>query len=327
LQISVLEDTKKKLRIDHEKLQGEYHVMSLQMDIQNKLLVETRHTSKHTNQLRVVIKDHEATIKEKVKSLHAIERELEHHKLLLQAQIRRQATLRLHAPVDEDPLPELGTLAARADVDRWIEKLQERLRKETPIIQDSRSRESNQVLLANLRQEIDFYVREIIYYKLDIRGYKSDIKKLNKITAQMGSHGSRVSDLDSETSSIQPAATPSRPCFGGTTPERGTPDALSAMLASPTSDMVSFNHSITPPPSGSVAAPKAMQLNDKRAFPRLKLQSPTTLQAPTRGMRPDIMTTAEHSRGPNMDTDARFLPNGMEPTVCDPVAFQSIVTF
>jgi hypothetical protein len=84
--------------------------------------------------------------------------------------------------------------------------------------------------LANLRDEIDFYVREIILYKLDIRGYKSDIKKLKRITTQMSSYGSRASDLDSETSSLRPAATPSQARSACLTPDLGSSDIPSPIL-------------------------------------------------------------------------------------------------
>jgi hypothetical protein len=331
--ISELESAKEQLQMDYQKLLDEHHTLSLQMEIQNELLQESRRTSEHVDQLRVAVKDREATIQDKVKSLQTIERELEHHKLLLQAQIRRHATLRLHTPVDEDPLPGLGELTKRADIDRWIEKLQARLKKETTKIKDQRPHQSNQVLVANLRQEIDFYVREIIYYKLDIRGYKSDIKKLNKITAQMGGHGSRASDLDSDTSSPRPAGTPFQTCSSSTVPKLGTSDVLSTVMIDPTSGVVEVNHLITSPPSsGSAAASKSpwvtntIKSSSGQALSYLELQSPMTPQPPTRGMLLDGMTGAEHLRGLKIEPDGRLLLEGTESTVCERVATQSITT-
>jgi myosin heavy subunit len=331
--ISELESAKKRLQMDQEKLLGEHHTLSLQIEIQNELLEESRHTSEHMDQLRALVKSREATIKDKVKALQVIERELDHHKLLLQAQIRRHATLRLHAPVDEDPLPGLGVLTKRADVDRWIEKLQVRLKKETPMIKDQRPHQSNQVLVANLRQEIDFYIREIIYYKLDIRGYKSDIKKLNKITAQMGGHGSRTSDLDSDTSSPRPAATPFQTCSSSTALTLGTSDVLSTVLIDPTSGVIEVKNPITPPPSSdSAAASKspwvadAMKPSSGQALSHQDLQSPMTPQTPTRGMLLDVMAEAGHSRDLKIEPGVGPLLRDKELTVCERVASRSITT-
>ncbi|EAT78122.2 hypothetical protein SNOG_14582 [Parastagonospora nodorum SN15] len=125
-------------------------------------------------------------------NIRALERQLEYHKLLLQAQIRRHATMTLHAATSDNPLPELSKLTKREDIDRWIEQLQERLKKEKLMAIEHRTLDPIEARVADLRQEIDFYVREIIYYKLDIRGYKGDIRKLKKVTAQLSSFASRA---------------------------------------------------------------------------------------------------------------------------------------
>jgi hypothetical protein len=80
-----------------------------------------------------------------------------------------------------------------------------------------------------LRQEIDFYVREIILFKLDIKGYKSDIRKLRKITAHMEAFG-RTSDLESEVCSLRPTATPAHSQFTPTTPDLGTTNTASPVI-------------------------------------------------------------------------------------------------
>ncbi|KAF1355728.1 hypothetical protein EJ07DRAFT_131691, partial [Lizonia empirigonia] len=127
-----------------------------------------------------------STSKEKL--VRDVERQLEHHKLLLQAEIRKHATMARYLADESNPLPDLSALVTKKDIDRWIQKLNQRLRKAKPMSPAKRPSTAVEAHIEDLRNEIDFYVREIIYYKLDIRGYKSDIKKLNRITAQLGSY-------------------------------------------------------------------------------------------------------------------------------------------
>jgi hypothetical protein len=260
--------------------------MALQMDIQSDLLKRTRRTDSHIEQLRAAVVDREAIIIKKEKSIRAVERQLEHHKLLLQAQIRRHAIMTLHSAVDSDPLPNLSTLTTRTDIDKWIEKLQERLQEEKSMISGKEIHHPDGAHVTNLRQEIDFYVREIIYYKLDIRGYKTDIKKLKKITAQLSSYGARASDLESDTSSLRPATTPSQPRYTPVTPELDSSCAPSPVLIGPISRAVSMNRPLTPPPSGSSYPTTTMNMavktrsSTKRVAPQRDYYVPQTHQTP-----------------------------------------------
>ena len=313
-QISELEAVKEQLRQKHDQLEQDHKALNLQMDIQNELLRKTRRTDKHIEQLRTAVIDRETIIGEKERSIRAVERQLEYHKLLLQSEIRRHATLTLYAAVDNDPLPELGTLVAKKDIDRWIESLHQRLEREKAAShgKEAVDRDSNEAHVNNLRQEIDFYVREIIYYKLDIRGYKSDIRKLKKITAQLSSHG-RASDLESDTSSLRPPATPVRA-------RCGTSDVPSPTMAAPTSETIAIDHPVTQPPlSGSAttfgtttsatgAASSSKQAERKQGSEPL---------APTR--RTSVNTANEMDcidPGVSPSSVLRLSPERMKPTVC-----------
>ncbi|KAH7085521.1 hypothetical protein BKA63DRAFT_499767 [Paraphoma chrysanthemicola] len=228
--ISGLEADREQLLQRQGQLERDQKALGLQMDIQNDLMRKTGQSDSHIHELRTAVMDRETIIDEKEKSVHLLKKQLEQHKLLLHAQIRRNATVTLHAATEQDALPDLSTLAKRKDIDKWVEGLQVRLRKEKGSSRSNMSIDSREATLIDLRDEIDFYVREIILYKLDIRGYKSDIKKLKRITAQMSSYGSRVSDLDSETSSLRPAATPNQAPFSPFTPELGSSDVPSPSL-------------------------------------------------------------------------------------------------
>lgn len=251
-QTSELEMVKEELRKKYERLEQDHQALNLQMDIQNDLLRKTRRTDKHIEQLRAAVIDRETIIGEKETSIRAIEKQLEYHKLLLQSQIRRHAVLTLHDSVKQDTLPDLEELVARKDIDRWIERLHQRLKQEQAANHDKDPINPAEAQLAGLREEIDFYVREIIFYKLDIRGYKSDIKKLKKITTQLSSHGSRTSDLESDTSSLRPPVTPNRSRFPSATSELGaTETPLRAQVAS-TSEPTSMASPITAQPGPEV---------------------------------------------------------------------------
>jgi hypothetical protein len=261
MQISELEKDREQFRRKQDHFEQEQNAMNLQMGIQNQLLMKTRQTDEHIEQLRAIVMDREVIIGEKEKSIRNIGRQLEQYKLLLQAQIRRYATMT--ATGADDALPELDTLASRTDIDSWIEKLQVRLQKERSSITGNEPLDPREAQIANLRREIDFYVREIIYYKLDIRGYKSDIKKLKKVTAQLGTYGNRAVDFESDTSSLRQVATPNG-----------------------FSETILVDRPLTPPPSGPLIASnnsrvaRGISQTNKRMPQNLNLQFPTTPQTP-----------------------------------------------
>ncbi|CAO2656324.1 Nn.00g051270.m01.CDS01 [Neocucurbitaria sp. VM-36] len=277
--ITELEADLGQLRTRHSQLQQEHNETALRLDIQSELLRKTRHTDSHIEQLRTAIIDREAIIGEKEKSIRAVERQLEHHKLLLQAEIRRHAAMKLHVSVEDDPLPELTSLAAKGDIDKWIDKLHQRLKREQQTSDEGRSIGSTDAQVASLRQEIDFYIREIIYYKLDIKGYKSDIRKLKRATAQLSSYG----DLESDTSSLRPATTPSRPRFTSATPELGASGTTSPTLMGLAS-AIAVNRPVTPPPSGSTHIAGFSPIDRPKPTNKpaaLDLRAPMTPQTPT----------------------------------------------
>ncbi|UPX19603.1 uncharacterized protein EKO05_0009861 [Ascochyta rabiei] len=241
--------------LDHVNRQ--YDEINLQLEIQNKLLGKTKETDEQIEQLRAAIMKREAVIGDKEKSIRAIERQLEHHQLLLQAEIRKHATMSRHLGDESNPLPELTALATKKDIDRWIQKLNQRLQKAKSMSPAKEPATAVEAHVEDLRNEIDFYVREIVYYKLDIRGYKSDIKKLNKITAQLGSYGNRASDLESETSSLRPAPTPNRARFLSTTPELKSPGYSSPALIGSAQTIIGPACALTPPPSMATDSPSS----------------------------------------------------------------------
>lgn len=322
-EVQEVERSKEELQHKHDHIEQEQRALTLQMDIQNDLLKKTRRTDAHIEQLRTAIIDRETIINEKERSIRAVERQLEYHKLLLQAQIRRHATMTLHAVTNDNPLPELSKLATRADIDKWIERLKERLRKEKPLASVNRSTDLKEARIADLRQEIDFYVREIIYYKLDIRGYKSDIKKLKKITTQLSSFGSRTSDFESDTSSLRPAATPSHTPFSAATPELGTSD--SPALSDADYKSPSVNRPMTPPLSDLVCTSKApyaavdVTTAGQQVPLHLNPQAPMTPQTPTRKTDVDAAGEAERCA-------SEALLAKRKPTVCDLTVYATLVT-
>lgn len=252
--IADLEGDSNLLRQMLEQVNHQCDEINLQLDIQNELLGKSKETDAQIKQLRTAVLERETVIGEKEKSVRAMERQLEHHKLLLQAEIRKHATTSRYFTDEANPLPELTALATKKDIDRWIQKLNQRLRKAKPLTPVKAPMTETEALFEDLRNEIDFYVREIIYYKLDIRGYKSDIKKLNKITAQLGSYGNRASDLDSDTSSLRPAPTPSRARFLATTPElKGSRQPSPALANNVTANMGS-SRALTPPLSSAAGS-------------------------------------------------------------------------
>ncbi|KAI4624359.1 uncharacterized protein J4E87_005860 [Alternaria ethzedia] len=209
--IAKLEKEREQLRRAHSELEQEHKTTASRSG--------THHPDTHMERLRAAILNRESVIEEKDRVICTVERQLEHHKLLLQAEIRRHAAMKLHmAGEGEDSWPELASIARREDIDRWMDRLHERLRREQSKQKGKALADTPDVQMESLRQEIDFYVREIILFKLDIKGYKSDIRKLKKITAQMEAYG-RTSDLESEACSPRPTATPIPSYFPPITPE------------------------------------------------------------------------------------------------------------
>lgn len=255
--ISDLEGDSAQLRQMLDQANHQCVKLNLQLDIQNELLGRIKQTDKDIEQLRTAIIDRDAIIGEKERAVRAVERQLEHHKLLLQAEIRKHATTTRYLANEIDPLPDLIALAKEKDIDRWIQKLNQRLQKEKSTSSAKEPTTAVEAHVENLKNEIGFYVREIIYYKLDIRGYKSDIKKLKKITAQLGSHGNKISDLDSDTSSLRPAPTPSRARFVSMTPELKGSEHPSPVLTCPIATNMGTACALTPPPSTSAGSPNA----------------------------------------------------------------------
>ncbi|KAF3005191.1 hypothetical protein E8E13_010723 [Curvularia kusanoi] len=281
--IADLEENGNQLRQMLDQVNQQYDEMSLQFDIHTELLGKVKESDAQLQQLRAAVLDRESVIAEKEKSVRAVERQLEHHKLLLQAEIRKHATTSRYLSNDSNPLPELTALATQKDIDKWIEKLNQRLRKTKPTGSSKATTTVSEAHIEDLRSEIDFYVREIIYYKLDIRGYKSDIKKLNKIMAQLGNCGNR-SDLDSDTSSLRPAPTP-RSRFTSMTPEselRGSERSSSAMNGRVSASMGSAR--VLTPPLSTTADSRSNSLTGTTsdALEEAASRIPITSQTPTK---------------------------------------------
>jgi hypothetical protein len=273
-----LEDDRDELRERMTQLARERESFVLQSDIQNDLLRKSQRADTHIERLRAAVIDRESIIQEKVRALSAVEGQLEQHKLLLQAEIRRHAAMRLHATVEDDPLPELTSLAKKEDIDRWIDRLNERLRKEQGKDRRGDVTEASDSQAESLREEIDFYIREIIYFKLDIKGYKSDIRKLKKLTTRMSSYGSRASDLESETSSFP----------SGSRLALGTLDLRASNTNSSTigGSVIAEEWFGTPSPSApqpqsSRTSTTPTKPSDKFTSQQLRLDSPTIPQTST----------------------------------------------
>ncbi|KAF1843913.1 uncharacterized protein K460DRAFT_153963 [Cucurbitaria berberidis CBS 394.84] len=314
--IAELEVDLGQLRMKHGQLEQEHNETSLQLDIQNRLLRETQQTDTHIEQLRTAIIDREAIIGEKEKSIRAVERQLEHHKLLLRAEIRRHTAMKLHIAVEDDPLPELTSLAGKGDIDRWIDKLNQRLKKEQQTSERGDLTTTSEAQIESLRQEIDFYIREMIYYKLDIKGYKSDIRKLKRITAQTSNYG----DPESDTSSLRPANTPNRPRFAFATPELGASGTTSPILMG-VSVTLPVNRPITPPMSSPAGISPITRSNptQKRVPQQLDLNAPMTPQTPTRKPGYNLANEADNmDPGISPRSVARLSPERRKPTPPSP---------
>jgi hypothetical protein len=284
--IADLEGDSNLLRQMLEQVNHQCDEINLQLEIQDELLRKSKETDVQFEQLRTAVLEREAVISEKEKSVRAVERQLEHHKLLLQAEIRKHATTSRYLTDEANPLPDMTALATKKDIDRWIQKLNQRLRKAKPMTPVKAPMTETEALFEDLRNEIDFYVREIIYYKLDIRGYKSDIKKLNKITAQLGSYGNRASDLESDTSSLRPAPTPSRTRFLAATPEMKSSRHPSPALTSNVTANVGSSRALTPPLSSGAGSlknsPTQESQHGKYAYEEAASRVPILPQTPTK---------------------------------------------
>lgn len=296
------------LRHDYDELVREHKEMGLQLDIQERLLKKSTQTDVHIEQLRTAIIDRETIIGEKDKALRMAERQLEHHKLLLHAEIRRHATMSLLADARDDPLPDLTSLASTEDITRWISRLRARLRKERLEAGGKMPLEENEMQVENLKQEIDFYVREIIYYKLDIKGYKSDIKKLKHIATRMGSYGSRASDISADT--------PTRARFSSGTPGPGISNTPSPISTGPISASVPIGRPITPP---TLLTPNLSPSDTtKPAFSAYKpdVAMPMTPQTPPRRAGINLANEADNvDPGISPRSVARLSPERRKPTV------------
>jgi hypothetical protein len=312
-----LKQENKRLRHEYELLEREHQAMSLQVDIQGQLLKKTKDADAHIEELRTAIIDRESIIGEKSKSLRMAERQLEHHKLLLHAEIRRHAALSTSADVPTDPLPDLSTLASKEEVDRWIGRLQSRLKKEDD--QHPSMDQSGSTSADNLKREVDFYVREIIYYKLDIKGYKSDIKKLKNMATKMGTYGSRASDLESPTPSLSRFLSEANQ-------QRGFSNTSSPTFNGPVS--ASFGRSVTPPPATPITpdpSPTIVKpVTEKKKHRPHALMSPTlpyTPRTPTRVSGFNTTNEVDNVQpGISPQSVARLSPERRKPTVRDSTA-------
>jgi hypothetical protein len=303
LHISELHADREYLRQRHGELEQERDGANLELEIQNSLMGRTQQMDRYVEQLRTAIIDREAIIGEKERLMCAIEKQLEHHKLLLQAEIRKHGAMLRHNYIKQEPLPELGTLATKKDIDRWMQKLNQRLKSEKPVNEANRPMGAVEGQLQDLQDEVEFYVREIIYYKLDIRGYKSDIRKLKKATG----HGNKASDLESDTSSLRPTTATSYTRYPSPTPELGTLHVLSP-------GSVSSGRSgrpITPlqmPPPGSTITPGHSPLDSTKPAKdyfghEYEQRVPMTPQSMGRN---SISNSADDTEGITPKTSPRF---------------------
>ena len=279
LYIAELEKERQQLRQTHIRLERDHNKIAIHSEIQDQS-PEARRTDTYMEQLRNAVLNRESLIEEKDRDLRAVERQLEHHKLLLQAEIRRHAAMKLHMATEDDSLPELTSLARREDIDRWMNRLHERLRREQSKKKGKTLTDTPDVQMESMQNEIDFYVREIILFKLDIKGYKSDIRKLKKITAQMEAYG-RTGELESETCSLRQTATSVRSQFAPPTPElssTASPVMDNKHTRTTTDDL--GEGSVTPSPS----AP-SRNLDYVATVPRnsRELDIPTTLHETAHG--------------------------------------------
>jgi hypothetical protein len=289
-------------RLQDQVREKDVHIAQLEEDRallqqrETNLLRRTRRTDRHVERLRTAIIDREGMIEEKKKTILAVERQLDYHRLLLQAEIRRNAAVKLHLAAEDNSLPELISLAKREDIDKWISKLNERLEREYPSGETGTPADTPEARMEDLSKEINFYVREIIYFKLDIKGYKSDIRKLKR-TAQLG-------DNDSEASSLRPAATPT--FFSCATPNLGALNTTSSTQDDLVITSASCEGSVTPTPSTRVRNPECTTAPSTKWIGK-GLPQPLGLDIPT------------HNAGPYTANEADRIDSGISPRTVAPL--------
>ncbi|KAK7193201.1 hypothetical protein PSPO01_00995 [Paraphaeosphaeria sporulosa] len=320
MQITELDADNKQLRMKYNKLRNEHRELDLQSDIQDQLLKKAKQNEAHIEELRTAIIKREAMIGEKSKALQQTERQLSHHKLLLEAEIRRHANLTLLADAQGNPLPELTSLASKDDIDRWVERLQKQLNKDKA--EKFGRNAGNESTIEALRRENEFYVREIIYYKLDCRGYKSDIKKLKKIAAQMGGHDSRPDDVESPDPSVSKSAeTPAPTQSLSVAPNLEASTSPSPVSTGPISLTIPLTQRMTPPPSELTPAPSPTD-KIKRTIKRVPL--PLDINMPLTPRTPPMKAANLANVADNIDPGisprsvARLSPERRKPTPPSP---------
>lgn len=320
MQIAELDADNKQLRVKYNRLRSEHQGLDLQSDVKDQLLKKAKQNEAHIEELRTAIIKREAMIGEKSKALQQTERQLSHHKLLLEAEIRRHANLTLLVDTQGNPLPELTSLASKDDIDRWIERLQKQLNKDKMEKVGHGDKAGTESRMEALRRENDFYVREIIYYKLDCRGYKSDIKKLKKIAAQMGGHDSRPGDVDSPEPSVSKSAeTPAPPQLLSIASNLGASTSPSPASMGPTLT-IPLTQRMTPPPSELTPAPSP---TDKITRTIKRVPVPLDINMPLTPRTPPMKAANLANEADNVDPGisprsmVRLSPERRKPTVWD----------
>lgn len=311
--ITELGSERDQLKQKYDRLQDKHRELDVQSDLQGQLLTKTKQHEIHIEELRTAIIKREAMIGEKSKALQQTERQLEHHKLLLKAEIRRHASYSLLADMKGNPLPELTTLASKEDIHHWIERLQKQLQKDKAERMGQKAHEESAI--ESLRRENDFYVREIIYYKLDCRGYKSDIKKLKKIAAQMGGHESRPEEVVSPDPS-DTSATSKLPSIPNPKPTT-LPSPIST---GPISVTIPLTQRMTPPPTEYTPDPSPVdkvKRTVKRIPAPLQFNMPLTPRTPPLKFPNLANETDDIDPGNSPRSVAKLSPGRRKPTVWD----------
>ncbi|PVH97683.1 hypothetical protein DM02DRAFT_630873 [Periconia macrospinosa] len=253
-----------RMTTNYHELVSEHQKLSLQSDIQGQLLHKTKQHEIHIEELRSMILKREAIIGERTKALEKTERQLECHKSLLEAEVRRHAALKLSGDGEDDTLPDPTSLTSKEDIDRWVDRLQAQLKAKRAKKDGEAITNSLEDTVRDLRKEIEFYVREIIYYKLDVRGYKHDIRKLKRL-AGFSSRSSRSGgDVESPASPLAPTPhSPVRTHYPASVPDGEVQTSLPPILADPTSIHMPMEHPVTPAqsPEGEGNAPRAFGKN------------------------------------------------------------------
>jgi hypothetical protein len=311
--ITELESEKDHLKQKYDRLENKHRELDLQSNLQGQLLTKTKQHEIHIEELRTAIIKREAMIGEKSKALQQTERQLEHHKLLLKAEIRRHASYSLLADMKGNPLPELTSLASKEDIHQWIERLQKQLNKDKAERLGQTAHEESAI--EALRRENDFYVREIIYYKLDCRGYKSDIKKLKKIAAQMGGHESRPEEVVSP----DPSDTSATSKFLGI-PNLGASASPFSVPTEPISVAIPLKQRMTPPPTEYTPDPSPIdkvKRTVKRVPVPLQFNMPLTPRTPPLNFSNMANEVDDIDPGNSPRSVAKLSPGRRKPTVWD----------